>query len=270
MGKELVFIPAYNCERQIHRTLQQFTPEVCDKIDTILVINNRSTDRTEELACVAAQKIQGAQIKVLRNSENYGLGGSQKIGFQYACDHGFDHVTILHGDDQGSIAELLDFLEEEPALSADALLGARFMTGASTPGYSAFRIFGNHVFNMLFSICCGTRLYDLGAGLNRYAVSALKDMYFMKFPDALTFNYAMILAHCYRKDFIRFFPITWREEDQVSNVKVMRQALSVLLMLGKYCLHKGKYIASEMRLNPKPEYTYDIIYENTEHEEFFL
>ena len=261
MSKTLVFIPAYNCRNQIGRVLAQFTPEVCKDIDTILVINNRSTDDTEQAAIDAAAKVRGAGVKVLRNDENYGLGGSQKIGFGYAVEHGFDHVVILHGDDQGDIQDLLRHLRQAGGRDADALLGARFMPGSSVPGYSRFRTFGNHVFNLLFSLVCGKRLHDLGAGLNMYKVSSLKDGYYRRFPDNLTFNYAMVLAHCHRRDTVRFFPLTWREEDQVSNVKIVRQAMEVLGMLGKYFIRRGGFLASDMRAVPRDSYTYVVVHE---------
>ncbi len=47
MDKILVFIPAYNCENQIIRVLEQFDSEVLEYISEIIVVNNRSTDNTE-------------------------------------------------------------------------------------------------------------------------------------------------------------------------------------------------------------------------------
>ena len=47
MDKILVFIPAYNCEKQIVRVLAQFDEEVLKYVTEIIVINNRSTDNSE-------------------------------------------------------------------------------------------------------------------------------------------------------------------------------------------------------------------------------
>ena len=62
--------------------------------------------------------------------------------------------------------------------------------------------------------------------------------FFEKFPDNLMFNYVMILASHYYKQDIRFYPVSWREDDQVSNVKKMNQAFTVLKMAFTYFFNK--------------------------------
>ena len=44
MDKILLFIPMYNCEKQITRVLAQLTEEICSYLSEIIIINNRSTD----------------------------------------------------------------------------------------------------------------------------------------------------------------------------------------------------------------------------------
>ena len=91
----------YNCEKQITRVLNQLTPEVCNYITEVIIVNNRSTDNGEEAVeqYLKSRDIQ-TRVKLLRNDENYGLGGSHKVAFEYAIDNGFDYVVVLHGDDQ--------------------------------------------------------------------------------------------------------------------------------------------------------------------------
>ena len=48
MNKIMVFIPMYNCEKQITRVLKQFDNKVSKYINEIVVINNLSTDKSEE------------------------------------------------------------------------------------------------------------------------------------------------------------------------------------------------------------------------------
>ena len=91
-----------------------------------------------------------------------------------------------------------------------------------------------------------------------YSTKMLENNFYHKFPDRLTFNYCMVLATHYYKQNIKFFPITWREDDQVSNVKMMNQAFNVLGMLFKYFFNH-KYIESEFRDNPIKEYTSKVI-----------
>lgn len=44
--KIMVFIPVYNCEKQITRVLSQINDDVLTYVDEIIVVNNLSTDNT--------------------------------------------------------------------------------------------------------------------------------------------------------------------------------------------------------------------------------
>lgn len=258
MEKILLFIPGYNCEKQIPRVLDQIDQDVSKYISEIIFVNNRSTDNTEKAVLNYKTKKFFPKIHVLRNNDNYNLGGSHKVAFEYAIKNGFDYVIVLHGDDQGNIHDILPLLENGEYKKHDALLGARFMKGSRLGGYSRFRTFGNRVYNWLFSIVVHRRIYDLGSGLNMYKTEKLQSKYYYKYPDRLTFNYCMVLAIHYYKQNVKFFPISWRESDQASNVKLMSQAFSVLGILGKYMI-KHSFIESELRDNPINNYTYKVI-----------
>lgn len=232
--KILLFIPAYNCEKQIVRVLDSLTPAVMAFIDKVIVVNNRSTDGTEEAVKEYVRSHPYLRLTLLRNKENYGLGGSHKVAFQYAIDNGYDYVIVLHGDDQGSIDDFMPVLAKEYYRKHDCILGARFMPGSRLKGYSLFRTVGNIVYDFLFAFVTGKRIFDLGSGLNMYDVRMLKDKFYEKFPDNLMFNYCMIMASEYYGHDIKFFPVSWTEEDQVSNVKMANQAITVLKMLYEY------------------------------------
>lgn len=90
------------------------------------------------------------------------------------------------------------------------------MKGSRLIGYSKLRIWGNYGFNLLFSLVVHKSVKDLGSGLNLYKVKTLKSKYYIQYPDTLYFNDLMILASCYYKQKMMFYPISWREEDQVS------------------------------------------------------
>ena len=44
----LLFIPAYNCEKQIVRVLDSLDGRIMSYVDEVIVVNNRSTDGTED------------------------------------------------------------------------------------------------------------------------------------------------------------------------------------------------------------------------------
>ena len=232
--KILLFIPAYNCEKQIVRVLDQLGPAEMAFINKIIVVNNRSTDGTETAVLDYMHAHANMPITLLRNRENYGLGGSHKVAFDYAIEHGYDYVMVLHGDDQGSISDFIPVLAKRYYRKHDCILGARFMPGSKLTGYSAIRTAGNIVYDFLFAYVLGRRIYDLGSGLNMYSVKMLRSRFYEKFRDDLMFNYLMVMASEFYGHDIKFYPISWREDDQVSNVKMANQAVKVLEMLNEY------------------------------------
>ncbi len=230
--KTMVFIPAYKCEKQITRVLAQFDERFSGLIDLVLVVDNQSPDATRDVACEFIKTMpEGVPAIVSRNNANYGLGGSHKVAFTYALENGFDYLVVLHGDDQANIHDLLPHLQSGEAYSHDCFLGSRFAPKAKLQGYSALRTFGNKVYNFLFSVVAGKWITDLGSGLNMYKVASIELETVKQFPDNLTFNYVMLLWSIWKKQNIKFFPITWREEDQSSNVRLFSQAVKVLSLL---------------------------------------
>lgn len=248
MKKIMVFIPMYNCEKQIVRVLSQFDDDVCKYIKEIVIVNNRSTDDGENAAIsYCKNKTNSIKITILRNNDNYNLGGSHKVAFDYAKKKGYNYLIVLHGDDQGDIHDLVPYLKDKTYESYDCLLGSRFMKGSKLKGYSRFRTFGNRVYNIIFSVFLGKNISDLGSGLNMYNVDILKNNFYVKYPDRLTFNcYMLLAANCYNHS-IKFFPISWREDDQVSNVKMLSQALTTLKLVLSYFVRRKKYLEEEHR-----------------------
>lgn len=255
----LVFIPAYNCAPQIGRVLAQFAEVPEGRFEEVLVLDNGSRDGTREAACAAARAVTSCKVTVARNRDNYNLGGSHKAAFAYAARAGFTHVVVLHGDDQGFIGDLLPVLERGDHRTHDACLGARFATGARLQGYSRFRIFGNCVFNALFTSVSFRRVHDLGSGLNIFARSVFADPAVTRYADDLRFSIYLLLGMIDQARKIVFFPISWREDDQVSNVKMVSQSLRTLKILQEYGLRRAFFRTGEHRDVPREEYAFEVV-----------
>ena len=255
----LVFVPCYNCEPQIGRVLDQFRDVPNGLFDELLIVDNQSQDNTVAAARVAMQRVVGPRVLLLRNEENYGLGGSHKAAFAYAEREGFSHVVVLHGDDQGSIADLLPLLLAGHHLRADACLGARFMPGSRLIGYSALRRVGNHIFNALFSVAVAHRVHDLGSGLNVFSRSVYAGDVLLGFPDDLRFNVYLLLSLYARRLRLRYFPISWRELDQISNVKMVSQALRTLRAAIAFTLNPKRALATNHRPPSRETYRFEVL-----------
>jgi dolichol-phosphate mannosyltransferase len=241
----LVFIPAYNCADQVERVVRRLDGPVRELVDEVIVVDNRSPDDTVARATAALRAIDGLRWSVLVNDENYNLGGSHKVAIAYGLEHGHDWLLVLHGDDQADVTDFAPPLEAGAHRSLDALLGARFMRGSRLEGYSRVRTAGNHVYNLLFSAASRRRLRDLGSGLNLFRLERFRDGVHRRFADDLTFNYHLSLYMVHAGWRIGFHPISWREEDQRSNVKLVRQGLRTLGLVGAFVRDRDAFFARD-------------------------
>ena len=260
MKKTLLFIPMYNCEKQIVRVLGQLNEDVLQYVSEVIVVNNRSLDQGEQAVIDFCKMHPEYPIRLLRNDDNYGLGGSHKVAFQYAMDNKFEYVIVLHGDDQGNINDLIPYLKSGKAYKYDSFLGSRFMKGSKLVNYSAVRIIGNHIFNIFMTLCLQKYINDLGSGLNMYKVDYLRTKFYLPFINNLTFNVYMLIYGVYAKSRFTFFPLSWREDDQISNAKFLKQAKEIMIITIKYVLNKEKTFADQDNIYAKQEYTYKEIY----------
>jgi UDP-N-acetylglucosamine diphosphorylase / glucose-1-phosphate thymidylyltransferase / UDP-N-acetylgalactosamine diphosphorylase / glucosamine-1-phosphate N-acetyltransferase / galactosamine-1-phosphate N-acetyltransferase len=108
-----VVIPAYNEEETIAEVVREFAGVEC--VDRVLVVNNRSADRTGEEA-------RGAGAEVLDESRP-GYGAAITAGLDHAFDHGAELAVITEAD--GSFApedvwKLLCYCDD-----AELVLGTR-------------------------------------------------------------------------------------------------------------------------------------------------
>lgn len=263
MKKTMLFIPAYNCSIQLKRILKKIFEHEYSFFQEIVIINNCSTDNIEDMVHKFSVDHPAMPITLLRNNENYGLGGSHKVAFQYAVENHYEYLIVLHGDDQGDLADIVPYITNGAYVDYDSMLGSRFSKGSRLVNYSLFRIFGNKLFNIFFSIILGKRIYDLGSGLNMYKVEYIKNRFYMGFPDTLSFNVFMLLYGVYCGSRFCFFPLTWREEDQVSNVRYWKQTKELLILGFRYIFQRRKLFEGAVD-EPNKTYGYSVITKNKE------
>lgn len=242
-NKVLVFIPCYNCASQVVRVIEQLEKLSPNEISEIIFIDNRSSDETVQTILKNLTNLK-VPVKVFINDDNYGLGGSHKVAFQYAQKNNFEYVLILHGDDQGDINDFKSVLETKEYSEYDLFLGARFHRKSQLIGYSKFRTFGNIVFNSFASLLQGKIISDLGgSGLNMFKVSTVWSLNknILSYSNNLTFHIHLLLNVLNTKSKVIFYPITWREDDQVSNVKLFSQAKEILGLLFRFRFLRSSY-----------------------------
>lgn len=259
-GRILVFVPMYNCAPQIPRVITQLSsPDAAGLIEGVVCVDNRSTDTTLEAARQALADCPLPRRWLLRNEDNYGLGGSHKVAIDLARAEGFDYLAVLHGDDQGSIADLLPHIAAGTHHQTHFLLGARFMPGSRLVGYSTLRTVLNKVLNLVFSAIIRRRVFDIGSGLNLFRVTAFDTGFERRFADDLTFNLYLVFGIAASGYTMRFFPLTWREEDQVSNARLARIARRVVVLLTRRLFGSAQFLKGDHREVPRDTYPSEAI-----------
>lgn len=237
--KILLAIPTYHCEKQIKRVISELNSECLNHLTEIIILDNQSSDQTIEVAKETFESLNISKFKIFYNEENLGLGGSQKKAFQYAIDNEFEHIIILHGDNQAISSELMLLVEEAIQHNEYAcVLGSRFSLNSKRINYSRVRTFGNLCFNALYSLFTRRLIADLGSGLNLFSVRLLKKIDFNACSNAFTFNMDLILKIISTKEKIKYIPITWREFDQVSNARNLNVGIQTLKALYNWMKNK--------------------------------
>lgn len=88
-----VIIPAYNCERTIHRTLKSILNQQQAPAE-IIIINDGSTDNTEEICEKYSAKYKN--IKVINLKKNKGVSNARNVGIKFTKGN---YIHFVDADD---------------------------------------------------------------------------------------------------------------------------------------------------------------------------
>ena len=138
---------AYNEERLIAKVIDKMPAFV----DTILIVDDCSADRTSEIARASSDP----RVVVLQQAVNTGAGGATVAGHTLAAEMGHDIHVVIDGDDQMDttlMPALLDPLIDEGYGFAKA---NRFFSSSSFESMPRHRVFGNMVLTFLTKVSSG-------------------------------------------------------------------------------------------------------------------
>lgn len=145
--KICVIVRAYNEERLIAKVIDKMPAFV----DTILIVDDCSADRTSEIARASSDP----RVVVLQQAVNTGAGGATVAGHTLAAEMGHDIHVVIDGDDQMDttlMPALLDPLIDEGYGFAKA---NRFFSSSSFESMPRHRVFGNMVLTFLTKVSSG-------------------------------------------------------------------------------------------------------------------
>jgi len=158
--KIVVLIPAHNEERFIGSVIikaRKYT-------DTIIVIDDGSTDGTAEVA-------EAAGAEVLRHEVNQGKGVALNTGFSRARVLNPCVVVTIDGDGQHMVDEIPQVILPVLNDCADIVVGSRYLEMKSE--VPIHRVWGHRIFNFVSTQASGIPITDSQSGFRAFSSRAL-------------------------------------------------------------------------------------------------
>jgi glycosyltransferase involved in cell wall biosynthesis len=158
--KTCALIPAYNEARHIAQVVEGARAHV----DSVVVIDDGSTDETAELA-------SRADAVCLRRAANRGKGSVLRMGMKHAIFEGFSHAVTLDGDGQHLPEDIPALLRVARETGADLVIGARPFDRSLMP---LARYYSNTVGSRWASAMVGRKIEDSQSGFRVYRLDKLR------------------------------------------------------------------------------------------------
>ncbi len=183
--KVVVVLPAYNAAKTLEQTVQ----EISGAVDACILVDDRSSDGTVELAGRL-----GLQVHV--HARNRGYGGNQKTCYAAALDAGADIVVMLHPDYQYS-PKLVEPMASMIAFGVyDLVLGSRILGGgALRGGMPPYKYIANRFLTLFQNLALGAKLSEYHTGLRAYSRELLLSLPLEANSDDFVFD-NQFLAQC--------------------------------------------------------------------------
>ena len=245
--KVIAVLPAYNAEKTLKATYDDIPK---DWVDEILLVDDRSRDRTVELS-------RELGIRTVVHEKNRGYGGNQKTCYRTAIEEmGGDIMVMVHPDHQYDpkiIPQLVQPLlrGECEAVFGSRMLGGRPMEGGMPKWKYLANLFLTMVENATFYIF----LSEYHSGFRAYSKRYLDAINFEANSDDFVFDTEIIAQGVAKGMRIREVPISTRYFDEASQIgfwRSTRYGLEILKTMVLYKLHKKRIWSHRIFRDPVP------------------
>ncbi len=155
-----IIIPAYNEERTIHFILDKIQEvKLVNNIKKeVIIVNDCSTDKTEQSILAYIEKNPGLPITYYKHEVNKGKGAALHTGISKATG---DYIVIQDADLEYDPEEYNLLLAPVMKTAADVVYGSRFMGGAPHRILFFWHSIGNKILTMLSNMFTNLNLTDM-------------------------------------------------------------------------------------------------------------
>jgi dolichol-phosphate mannosyltransferase len=225
--RALVVLPTYNeAENVIPLSADVLAQD--ERLD-VLVVDDNSPDGTSDL--VAAASREEPRLSLLRRAGKLGLGTAYLAGFQYALEHGYDHVITMDCDYSHHPRYLPHMLEV--ATEADLVIGSRYVAGGGVANWPLRRRLLSRFANLYTRVLLRVRVRDCTAGFRCYSRAVLEgiDPFGVR-ASGYSFLEEMVWRVHHAGYSIREIPIVFEDRrlgvSKIDQVEILRAARHVL------------------------------------------
>ena len=203
--KIIAAIPAYNEERHVGDVVSKTSRYV----DQVFVIDDGSSDRTEE-------KARAAGAVVIRHHVNMGKGEAINTAFKMAREISPLAMVLLDGDNQHNPDEIPLLLKPIISNQCDMVVGSRYLRQNNIPAY---RMLGQYVLTLTTNLGSGIKLTDSQSGFRAFSRLAINQMYFNEKGLSVESEMQFIVGEKYLK--VQEVPISTNYNDEVKRNPVV-------------------------------------------------
>lgn len=238
----LIFVIAYYAESTLKWVLERIPATLFDEFDCeILVVDDASQDRTFTIGVEYKHAHPEVRMTVLRNEQNQGYGGNQKVGYAYAIAEEFDFVAMVHGDGQYAPEELPKLLEPLRRGEADAVFGSRMIEpfAALRGGMPLYKFVGNRILSRIQNTLLRSELSEFHSGYRVYAVPMLARIPFRLNSNDFHFDTEIIIQLLNAQARIVERPIPTYYGNEICRVNGLAYAANVLWATFQNVAHRA-------------------------------
>jgi glycosyltransferase involved in cell wall biosynthesis len=201
----------------------------------LMFIDNASSDDSLHLTnslIESNEQFQGVEFVLVQNEVNLGYGGSIQLAFQYAIQHDFHWLFIIHSDDQTDWLKALKTMSDMADFTDfDLILGSRFMHSNLTVSYNRLRLWGNKFFNIMTRLLTGVSLSDPGAAVGAFRLEPLKSIKISNLNTGYQFHPELNLCLAARRIKRLDFPLQWRDASSSDGLRILNYGVNLLRFL---------------------------------------
>lgn len=231
-------MPAYNAGATIEKVFSRIPEEVKLRIHSYVVVNDGSTDNTEET--LAQLSKQYSNFTILRHEINRGYGAAEKTLLNYAVKAGADITILLHSDGQYSPEKIPDLLKPLDEDQADLVQGSRMLGNGALQGrMPLYKFVANKCLTAIENRAFRMKMAEYHSGYMVYSRKALAEIPFNKLSNSFDFDLEMIVMAKVKGLRIVEIPIPTIYADEVSYLNPIRYGFDVLSVVIGY--KRGKY-----------------------------